>query len=132
MRKRITVTLSVVSTFRNSEINNSSSPRTTITSCFMCVSLLVHILNPCKPLSNLLRVQLFYPLSTNLLYWVHWAHIPDLLGLGYELWSYNKYEIIIYYNKSSVAIIWSNYFFRLFVIHYNKIFVVITYCYKVH
>ena len=28
-----------------------------------------------------IRAQFFNPLSTNLLYWVHWAKIPHILGL---------------------------------------------------
>ena len=46
-RKRIIVALSVVFAPRNSESNNSSSPRITILSSFTCVSMLVDILNPC-------------------------------------------------------------------------------------
>ena len=45
-RKRITVVLRVVLAFKNSGLNNSSSPRTMISSSFTCVSMLVHILNP--------------------------------------------------------------------------------------
>ena len=45
--KRITIVLSVILTFKNSEFNNSLSPPTTISSNFTCVSVLVHILNPC-------------------------------------------------------------------------------------
>ena len=41
-RKRITV----ASTFRNIEFNNNSSPRTTISSSFTSVSILIHISNP--------------------------------------------------------------------------------------
>ena len=36
----------VASTFRNNEFNNNSSPRTTISSNFTSVSMLVHISNP--------------------------------------------------------------------------------------
>ena len=46
-RKRITVTLRVISAFRNSDSNNNSSPRTTISSSFMGVSMFAHISNPC-------------------------------------------------------------------------------------
>ena len=46
-RKRITEALRVVSTFRNSDSNNNSSPRTTISSSFMGVSMFAYILNPC-------------------------------------------------------------------------------------
>ena len=45
--KRITVTGSVILAFRNSDLNNSSSPRTTISSSFTFVSMFVHILNLC-------------------------------------------------------------------------------------
>ena len=44
-RKRVTVALSVVLAFRNSDLNNNSSPRTTVSSSFTCVSMFVHILN---------------------------------------------------------------------------------------
>ena len=46
-RKGIIVALKVVLAFRNSGLNNSSSPQTTISSSFMGVSVFVHILNPC-------------------------------------------------------------------------------------
>ena len=46
-RKRITVALRVVLAFKNSGINNSSSPQTMISLSFTCVSMLIHILNPC-------------------------------------------------------------------------------------
>ena len=36
----------VASTFRNSEFNNKSSPRITISSSFISISMLVHISNP--------------------------------------------------------------------------------------
>ena len=45
-KKGITVSLRVVLAFRNSGLNNSSSPRITISSSFRCVSVFVHILNP--------------------------------------------------------------------------------------
>ena len=38
--------ITIASTFRNSEFNNNSSPRTTISSGFTSVSMLVHISNP--------------------------------------------------------------------------------------
>ena len=41
-RKRTTI----ASTFRNSEFNNNSSPRTTISSSFIYASMLVYISNP--------------------------------------------------------------------------------------
>ena len=41
-RKRIIVIL----TFKNSEFNNNSSPRTTISLSFTSVSMLIHISNP--------------------------------------------------------------------------------------
>ena len=46
-RERIIVALRVVSTFRNSDSNNNSSPRTTISSSSMGVSMFVDISNPC-------------------------------------------------------------------------------------
>ena len=46
-RKRVTVALSVVLAFRNSDLNSNSSPRTNISSSFMCGSMFVHIWNPC-------------------------------------------------------------------------------------
>ena len=46
-RKRIIVVLRVMLVFRNSGLNNNSSPQTIIPSSFTCVSMFVHILNPC-------------------------------------------------------------------------------------
>ena len=46
-RKGITVALKVVLAFRNSGLNNNSSPQTSISSSFMCVFVFVNILNPC-------------------------------------------------------------------------------------
>ena len=46
-RKRVTVALSVVLAFKNSDLNSNSSPRTNISSSFMCGSMFVHIGNPC-------------------------------------------------------------------------------------
>ena len=45
-RKIITVARSVVLAFRNSDLNNMSSPQTTISSSFTFVSMFVYILNP--------------------------------------------------------------------------------------
>ena len=56
-------------------------------------------------MSNLLIVQLFYPLSTNLLYLAHWAHIPTLLDLGYKSWPY------IYYTTITLSCVWIFFFF---------------------
>ena len=53
--KRMTVALRVVLAFRKSGLNNNSSPRTTISSSFTSVSMLVHISNPYYPLSHSLR-----------------------------------------------------------------------------
>ena len=63
----MTIALKVVLAFKNSGLNNSSSPWTIISSSFTCVSMFVHILNPCQPLYCSLRAQLFLLLSTNLL-----------------------------------------------------------------
>ena len=46
-RKRITAALRIVLAFRNNGLNNSSFPRTIISSSFTYVSMFVHILNPC-------------------------------------------------------------------------------------
>ena len=46
-RKWITVVLRVVLAFINSDLNNSSFPRTTISSSFTCIFVFVYILNPC-------------------------------------------------------------------------------------
>ena len=45
-RKRITAALRIVVAFRNSGLNNSSSPQTIISLSFTYVSMFVHILNP--------------------------------------------------------------------------------------
>ena len=45
-RKRVIVALCVVLSFRNSDLNSNSSPRTNISSRFTCGSMFVHIWNP--------------------------------------------------------------------------------------
>ena len=46
-RKRVTVALSVVLAFKNSDLNSNSSSRTNILSSFTCGSMFIHIWNPC-------------------------------------------------------------------------------------
>ena len=84
----------------------------------------VHLLNPYYPLIHSLGVQLFHPLSTNSLYLAHWAHIPDLLDLGYKLWPYNytsRLYIRIYFQTININIyVLFNFYFWVF---YFSIFI---------
>ena len=81
--------MNVELSFRNSDLNSNSPPRINISPIFTCVFMFGHTENLSWPLFNSLKVQFFHPLSTNLLYWAHWAHTLTLLGLGYKLWPYN-------------------------------------------
>ena len=92
-RIRTTVAINIELSFRNSDLNNNSSPQINISPILTCVFMFSHIENLSWLLFNSLKIQFFHPLSTNLLYW---THTPTLLGLGYKLWPYsNKLNIIV-------------------------------------
>ena len=77
---------------RNNHLIIKPTPRTYIPSIITGPSFLGHTWNLNLPLVNPLKTQFFYQLSTNLLYWTHWACNPILLGLGYKLWPHNYYS----------------------------------------
>ena len=88
-RKRTTVTLNIELSFRNSDLIINPSPQTHISSIVMCGFILNYTWILSQPLFNPPKAQFFHILSTNLLYWAHWAHNPTLLGLDYKPWPYN-------------------------------------------
>ena len=86
-----TVTIKIILVFSLVDLYKDSPPRTV--NWFKSVLLLLawSSFKSILAVFQFIRALFFDPLSTNLLYWAHWAKISYILGLGRKTWPYTHH-----------------------------------------